>query len=371
MLNRRAALAAYPPGMSAVALAASLALLVAGRTDAKLLYVQGKTAVVVYVRHPLRQPIPLTKPGTPRWSGDGRLLSIGGWIVGRVRLPADVVTWAPTGERAAVVTNDGGVQAWTPGGGRRTVVPGGWGALNLAWSRDGALALGRRREIWVWRRGSLRRILRLEGDHTPLPFAWRGDRVLWWDYPDSGSIAADGVAVYEGRRRVAGALMYPDYVDVCGRRLAVAAGGDRYAMHGKRILFDGRDVSGDRSRSWVSPTCLPNGELVASASRNAQPARIGREARAIWRLLPRRRQLTRPPAGWTDEAPHLLPHGSVLFVRTRQTSRKVHGEWATTTRGRIELLRNGRLTQLAAVTLNESLNYYGHYDWRSRIAVTP
>ena len=62
--------------MSAVALAASLALLVAGRADAKLVYVQGKTAVVVYVGHPLRQPIPLTEPGPPRWSGDGRLISI-------------------------------------------------------------------------------------------------------------------------------------------------------------------------------------------------------------------------------------------------------------------------------------------------------
>jgi hypothetical protein len=171
--------------------------------------------------------------------------------------------------------------------------------------------------------------------------------------------------------------MYRDYATVCGRHLAVAAGGDRYAMHGKRILFDGRDVSLDPSRSWVSPSCLANGTLVAAASKNTVPNRIGREARSIWRLLPTRRQLTRPPSGWTDETPHLLPDGSVVFVRTRQTSRKVGGQSVTTTRGRIEHLAGGTLTQVAAVqwsaadTSGDWINYYGHYDWPSRLAVSP
>jgi hypothetical protein len=381
--------------MRALALVLGAALLAVPHTaavnrDAKLLYVHGRRALIVYVGSPLLQPILLKQTGPPHWSGDGRLISIGGWVVGRARLPTTEVIWAPTGELAAYVTKSGGVSVWTPARGRRQVVPDGWGAQSLAWSRGGSLALGRavchgacgrpsHKEIWVWRRGSpLRRIVGpLPGDQTPMPFAWRGDRVLWWDWPNSGSIAADGVALYEGSRRIAGVLMYRDYADVCGVHLAVAAGGDRYAMHGKRIVFDGRDVSRDPSRSWVSPSCLPSGALVAAASINAVPNRIGREARSIWRLLPTRRRLTLPPAGWTDETPHLLPNGSVLFVRTRQTSRKMERQWVTTTRGRIELLSRGRLTQVAAVSFSardstgDWLNYYGHYDWASRLAVFP
>jgi len=234
-------------------------------------------------------------------------------------------------------------------------------------------------EIWVWRRGSpLRRVVKpLLGDQTPMPFAWWRGRVLWWDWPDSGSIAADGVALYANARRVTTALMYADYATVCRRHLAVAAGGDRYAMHGKRILFDGRDVSRDASRSWVSPSCLPDGTLVAAASKNVVPNRIGREARSIWRLLPSRKQLTHPPSGWTDESPHAFPGGSIVFVRTRQTSRKVGGDWVTTTRGRIERLAGSTLTQVATVqwsaaeTSSDWINYYGHYDWPSRLAVWP
>jgi hypothetical protein len=67
----------------------------------------------------------LTKNGPPRWSGDGRLLSIGGWIVGRVRLPATQLEWAPTGETAAFQTKDGTVLMWRATG-TRTVVPAAW-----------------------------------------------------------------------------------------------------------------------------------------------------------------------------------------------------------------------------------------------------
>ena len=175
--------------MRAVALALGVALLTvphaaAGDLAVKLLYVQGKRALIVYVGHPLRQPILLGKTGPPHWSGDGRLISIGGYVVGRTRLPAADLTWLPTGEQAAYVTTGGGVSTWTPGGGSRRVVPDGWGAQSVAWSSGGALALGRavchgacgtpsHKEIWVWQGGSLRRIVGpLAGNRTPLPFAW-------------------------------------------------------------------------------------------------------------------------------------------------------------------------------------------------------
>jgi len=378
--------------MRALALALGVALLsvpAAGARgpDPKIAYVHGRNALLIYSGSALRQPILLPRSGTPHWSGDGRLVSFGGYIVaGGVQLPAADLAWAPSGERAAYVTKGGGAGIWSSRG-RRTVVPDGWGAESVAWSNGGALALGRavcsgacglpsHTEIWIWRRGSLRKLLKTDGGR-PQPFAWHDGHVLWWDWPNSGSIAADGVRLYESERRIATALMYRDYVSVCGSHLAVAAGGDRYAMHGKQILFDGRDVSDDRSRSWVSPACTAAGGLVASASNNTTPNRIGREHRAIWQLLPTRRQLTQPPAGWTDEYPVLFADGSVLLVRTRQLPFNKNGEWWTTTHAKLELLRGGKLTQLRELTFSgpdsggDWLNYYGHYDWPSRLAVAP
>jgi hypothetical protein len=317
--------------------------------------------------------------GAVRWSGDGKLLSVGGRIVGGPRLSTGFeLAWAPTGETAAYVTKHGGVMLWTPKGGLRRILADGWGASTLAWGPDGRLAIGRavcrgacgkpsHTEIWIWQSGSPRRLLGpLADDTSPQPFAWTGGRVLWWAWPDSASVAADGVALYANGDRVAAkVLRYPDYVAACGMHLAVAAGFDRYAMHGKRILFDGRDVSRDHSRSWVSPYCTADGRLVAAASQNTTPSRIGKEHRAIWQLLPTRRQLTHPPRGRTDEFPRLLPDGSIVFVRTRTVSNplELYGV------GTIELLRSGRLTALG--TASKADNYYGHYDWPDLIAVAP
>jgi hypothetical protein len=114
-----------------------------------------------------------------------------------------------------------------------------------------------------------------------------------------------------------------------------------------------------------------------AAGRNWEENRFGVEHRAIWQLLPTRRQLTRPPSGWTDESPHLLKDGSVLFVRTRQTARKENGEWVTTSRGLLEHLVHGKLTQIADLSFAAKdssadwLDYYGHYNWPDRIAVSP
>src|SRR5256885_11069129 len=129
--------------MRALALVLGAALLAvphaaAVSRDAKLLYVHGGRALIVYVGSPLRPPILLKKTGPPHWSGDGRLISIGGWIVGRARLPTTDVTWAPTGELAAYTTKAGGVSVWTPARGSRQVVPDRWGAQSLAWSRGGS-----------------------------------------------------------------------------------------------------------------------------------------------------------------------------------------------------------------------------------------
>jgi hypothetical protein len=347
-------------------LAVALAVLSLGSSTSspKVAYLRGSTLFIdghVVATH---------VSGAVRWSGDGRLVSVGGQVVGGPKLSSGFeLAWTLTGETAAYVTAGGGVAVWTPTRGARVMLPDGWGATGLAWGASGSLAIGRaichprcgvpaRSEIWVSHDGSLRRVVgpRAVNRAQPVPLAWSRRRVLWWAYPNSASISADGVALFAGSTRIAFGLMYDDYVSVCGSHLAVAAGGDRFAMHGKRILFDGRDVSRDPSRSWVSPSCAADGRLVAAASVDTIPSRLGREHRAIWQLLPSRKKLTHPPAGSTDEFPRLLPDGSIVFVRT-------HGV------GTIELLRDGRLTRLG--TAGPPGAYYGHYDWQDAVAVAP
>jgi hypothetical protein len=147
-------------------------------------------------------------------------------------------------------------------------------------------------------------------------------------------------------------------------------------MHGKSIRLDGRDVSHDTTRSWTSPACSSSGSLlVATALRDNVTGPWGREHRAVWELLPHRRQLTHPPRGWSDEAPTVLSNGSILFVRTRQTARKAAGNWIETDRGLLERLSDGRVTRVATLTYSANelsgatLQFYGHYNWPWRLAV--
>jgi hypothetical protein len=324
--------------------------------------------------------------GPVHWSGDGRLVSSGGRIASGAALPTRELVWAPTGETAAYLTRKTGVVVWTRRG-RQRVAPDGWGATSLAWNADGRLAIGRAlyrprphaQSIWAWDGRRLTRLLVLgAGGAEPYPVAWPAGRLVWWAYPDSASLAADGVFLYANRTRIGVTLMYPDYVVRCGTGLALADGGDRYSTHGKRILLRGSDLSRDTSRSWVEPACSRDGRtLVAAAGRNWVEDRFGHEHRAIWQLLPTRRQLTHPPADATDENPTVLADGSILFVRTRQSSGKRNGHWYVTMHAELERLANGRLMAVANVgytadelSLLGDINYYGHYGWPSLIATT-
>ncbi len=324
-----------------------------------------------------------------RFSGDGSLVSAGGSVSGGTRLPTTAIAWAPEGTVAAYQTKTGAVAIWQPGISRRTILPASWGATSLAWGPGGRLALGRsacrapcrypqHQEVWIWRAGTLTRVAGpLKGVQRPIVTGFDPlGRVLWWsDLEGSASIAADGLPLYADRKRLAETLPYPDYVARCGNHLALAAGTDRYSTRGKRILLDGRDVSRDPTRSWVSPACGASGRLVAAAGSSREESRFGREHRSIWQLLPRRRRLTHPPAGWTDEDPTLLPDGSIVFVRTRQSSFRRDGQWFTTTRGIVELVDGGRPRRLTEIDRTEAdatgafVNFYGHYPWPDWIAV--
>jgi hypothetical protein len=333
-----------------------------------------------------RVALPQAVLGPVAWSGDGKLLSDGGAIAGGPALPTSGISWAPTGETAAYQTSDGALHVWTPGGGSRTIVRRSWGVRSFAWGPNGQIALGRKEhpgqgvaaheEVWIWQNGTLRRVVGpLPGDTTPIVEGFAPDgRVLWWDdFFDSGSIRSDGLPLSANGQKLGQTLVFSDFVSVCGSHLVFAQGRDRYTTRGKSIEYDGRDVSQDTTRSWVSPSC--NGTtVVAAAGRSWWERRIGRgELRSIWELVPQRRQLTHPPAGWTDEYPRVLADGSVLFVRTHQTV----GDGTTTEHASLDLLANGSVTPIASLTITVNdlsqawePNYYGHYGWPQLVAVT-
>jgi hypothetical protein len=379
--------------MRVLALAlASLALAAparAGGTDARVAYVHQGQLVVLDVATGASQVVLQDAPlGPVAWSGDGRLVSDGGRIAGGPDLPTDRIAWAPDGETAAYLTHAGAVALWTPAGGTRTILPAPWGARSLAWGAAGELAIGRKQvrpgkgffhqEVWIWRAGALRRVVGpITVDTTPIVEGFAPDgSVLWWnDRFDSASAAADGLTLFANRRRLGATLIYKDFVHVCGSHLVFAQGHRRETTKDKSIVYDGHDVSHDTALSWVSPSC--NGSMVvAAAGRNWwEPGKIGSgELRSIWELVPRRERLTRPPRGWTDEFPTVLPDGSVLFVRTRQT-------WAkelTTLHASLDLWREGTVTPLASLTTTVDPiasswlgEYFCHYGWPDVVAVAP
>jgi hypothetical protein len=382
--------------LALVALAAAPGAGGAAAPYERLAFLRGGDLVVLDLQTGRQQVVLRHAPARAiAWSGDGALLSDGGRVVGGPVLPATTLAWAPRGETAAFVTAGRGVDLWTPTKGVQTFAPAGWDATTVAWGADGSLVIGRycrrrpcgtpsREGVWMWSPGGrLRQVVSLlePWQYAIVDGTDAQGRPLWWDDPQgSGSIAADGITLFDGAKPLAPTLVFPDFVTVCGDRLAYAAGHDRYTTAGKRIVLDGRNVSGDPSLSWVSPSCGSSGLLAAAAGRSWQERYIGRgENRSIWELAPVRRRLTEPPPGWTDENPHVLPDGSILFVRTRETAVKQPQNWLVTDHGRIELIRDGRVTWIATTSWSaeelggggEYANYYGHYGWPWLVAVTP
>ena len=309
-----------------------------------------------------------------RWSADGRYIAYGGR--GRLAIvpvddpgtrgdrPADAWAWAPRGTAIAVAL-DGSIAVYRLGRAPLARRPFRWGAHAVAWNRDGRLAVARGRELWTWTPGRGWKLV-AQTPTTPDLAGYVGERVLWWATTRSNSLMADGMPLYANRRRVvASMLLRRDWIADCGGRLAVAAGFDRITTRGKRILLDGRDVSQDATRSWISPACSRDGKkLAASAGRNYVQPRFGLEHRAVWLLRPMRRQLTRPPAGASDELPRWTTDGrGVFFVRTRQVGRTLHA------RGKLHLARLDGSVSGPLADLGTTGNYYGQYGWADQVDV--
>jgi hypothetical protein len=182
----------------------------------------------------------------------------------------------------------------------------------------------------------------------------------------SSSISADGldllvVSTNGGIVHHLGlTLVYPDYLTWCGGRLVYAAGGDRIAIHGKRLLvasppdWKPRPLWNDSSRTFASPSCSPDGTTVAVLSqRSSVNARFFATRWQLWRvgLDGVRSLIDAPPAGWADEQPVWSPRdGSIAFVRERNGY------------GRLMVERRGALYGPVA-QLGYQLGFYGHHDW--------
>ena len=313
--------------------------------------------------------------------GDGRVVESNGRVTRPLGRVASVVT---AGGALAGITRRGGVV--TQG---RRLLPEGWGARTLAFSPDGAeLAVSRdifrtpsrhdHQEIWLLNlhvpAGAP--VYRVRSGVAPPELAgwWPdGSRILFWsDLFGSASIAADGLpldAVSRGgqRSRLVGAMLtYPDFLTRCGRRLVVAAGGDRFSTHGKRILaFAPRRVLGSEEKSWVSPACSPDGRFVVAPAGRDHEGRFGTEHRSLF-LLPvsggPARRLTSPPANRSDEYPQWSDDGRfVLFVRSGPTTADASA------RGALYLLDVQTHRTYGPLAQLRGSNYYGHYSWPSEL----
>ena len=202
-------------------------------------------------------------------------------------------------------------------------------------------------------------LLRVSGDNRWIFFTI--------DPGGSGSIAADGlvlrvVSTAGGRVHKLGiALPYPDYLAWCGGRLVYVAGGDRVAIHAKRLLVAAppnwrpKPLWNDRSLSFATPACRPGGKSVAVLKQlSSVNAYFFATRWQLWNvgLDGSRRKLDVPPPGWADESPRWSQDGrSLLFVRERKGY------------GRLMLLRDGRVYGPIA-KLGFGLGYYGHHDWQ-------
>jgi dipeptidyl aminopeptidase/acylaminoacyl peptidase len=337
---------------------------------------------------PASSPVRFSPDG--RWTafGSGAVVSARGGQVRRARTTY-AWAWAPRGHVLAAVTPRGGLLL-----GSRRLLPDGWGTSDVAFAPDGSIVVARSRRtrgsIWTLARPSRtpNQVIAFSSGPPELAAVSR-IWVAYWVRPDgSNSIAADGlpleakyfVSGARGSRLADATLLWPDDVSKCGRGLVFTAGADRYASNDKRLLaatpsttdrgWTIRGVSRDRKRSWVAPSCSPDARWVAAAAGPHRVGRFGREARSIWRLATRgssRRQLTRPPAGKSDESPRWSRNGrSIVFVRSGPT----RGD--ATAAGSIYVVASAGGPAVGPFArVGPTGNYYGHYAWSDVLDYAP
>ena len=181
----------------------------------------------------------------------------------------------------------------------------------------------------------------------------------------SASLAADGLTLKAIRTTggrsytVASGLLYDDYRAWCNGKLALTAGGDRYAAHHKWPIvvqppsWKSRRIVRAPAFAFGSMTCVGDG-IVVQATRNALTTT---PRWALWRLGldGTRTVVDTPPAGWSDDSPQVSGK-LIYFVR----SRNGHGF--------LYAVRNGKVVG-PLLSLGRREGYFGHTAWP--YAVTP
>lgn len=182
----------------------------------------------------------------------------------------------------------------------------------------------------------------------------------------SSSLAADGLtlrAVNIATRKtvvVGFGLQYTNYRAWCGNRLVMTAGGDRIAVHAKRLVVTGppdwkpRRLVEDAAMSFGAVVCDGN-SVIVQEQENSTDANF---FHTHWRLVRvgldgKVTPLTAPPPGYADESPQLTG-GILYFVRS------------TRGHGRLYALQSGKVVG-PLLSLGYSLGYYGHQDWPYRV----
>jgi len=245
-----------------------------------------------------------------RFSYDGRWVAFGNGAIVSAR-GGDVVSplgevsawqWSPSSDVLAGVTPGGGVILGGPAARTRVLLPDGSGAEHVSMSPNGRrLAVdvgGDRVEVVDIPGGRAVTIYQVSpGTKAPPEVAgWSPDGrwVLFFSrfagrfgIPLNAAPAGGGdwVNVFDP------VLPYRDFLSPCGKDLALAGGAEKEPSVGNQILLSGpptwrfHNLSADFSRSWIWPTCSPNGRWVAvtaGPSRRQRP--LGRGVRALWLL---------------------------------------------------------------------------------------
>jgi hypothetical protein len=247
-------------------------------------------------------PVRFSADGTWVAFGDGAIVPAGG---GEVQHPVgqlDTWQWSPTEDVLAGVTAGGGVVVGGPEETRRVLLKDRSDAGHVMFSPDGGSLVmdlgGDRVSVLDVIDGVTTTVYRVSpGTKAPPQVAgWSPDGrwVLFFSrFPGHPGVPlntapADGgdwVNVFDP------VLPYDDFISWCGRRLALAGGGDQAPSEGNQILMSGppdwryENLSDDFSRSWIWPACSPNGKwIVATATANRPESPPGRGIRALWLL---------------------------------------------------------------------------------------
>ena len=191
-----------------------------------------------------------------------------------------------------------------------------------------------------------------------------GEWILYAIDPQgSASLAADGLALRAIRATggrsyaVAFGLMHAGYRAWCGGRLVMTTGGDRIAVHAKRLIVTGppswkaSPLVRDAAVSFGSLACDGDGVVAQEQPNSTDPnffhthwslVRVGFDGSVT--------RLTRPPKTYTDESPRVVG-GILYFVRSRRGN------------GTLYALQNGKVVG-PLLSLGYSLGYYGYQDWQ-------